>query len=147
MADLYCPFCESHKFHFNEEEGRYECDECGWLFDEAEIEWQETRHCISHYLIDTDEEHPIVFEPNNEAIIGEYWPDTFGLSTLEMFHCDRIFQIPGDGTIWFHIDGEYDENDPTGLKWHDLEERDFLDIHDLYEILRSLEDREADLAR
>ena len=137
MEKLYCPDCGCEQFHPYED--RYECDSCGRLFDEEDIKWQELRRAISHHLIDTDEEHPIVFTPNGEAIIGEEWPETYGLSTLEMFHCDRIFQIPGDGTIWIHIDGEYDESDPTGLLWHDIEEEGFLDLHDLEEIRDALE--------
>ena len=137
MADLYCPYCGSRNWHHYS--NRYVCEDCDCLFDEKDIIWQELRHEISHHLIDTDEEHPIVFAANNQPIIGENWPETFGLSTNDMFHCDRIFQIPGEGTIWFHIDGEYDETDPTGLKWHDLEEEGFLTNDDLKEIILSLE--------
>ena len=147
MSKLYCPYCGSENFHPSSDSiGRYECDECHWLFDEDDIRWQELRHTISHYLIDTSEDNPIVFEPNSMPVIGENWPETFGLSTLDMYHLDKIFQIPGDGTIWFHLEGEYDENDPTGLKWHDLEEEDFLIESDLMEIIDALEWR-ASLAR
>ena len=150
MEKMHCPYCGSEnvreltpdeKNELVREYGQssdYKCDECDWLFNEDDIKWQELRHEISHYLIDTDEEHPIIFSPNGEAVIGEEWEDTVGLSTLEMLHCDRIFQIPGDGTIWIHIDGEYDASDPTGLHWHDIEEEDFLDQHDLEEILDAL---------
>ena len=137
MADLYCPYCGSRHFHQVGE--RYACDECQWLFDEDDIRWQELRHEISRRLIDTDEEHPVVFGDNNYVVIGENWDETVGLSTNDMFHCDRIFQVPGDGTIWLHIDGEYDEQDPTGLKWHDIEEEDFLTPEDLEEIIRSID--------
>ena len=147
---MLCPYCGSEnvreltpdeKNELVREYGQssnYKCDECDWLFNEEDIKWQELRHAISHHLIDTDEEHPIIFTPNGEAIIGEEWIETYGLSTLDMLHCDRIFQIPGDGTIWFHLAGDYDENDPTGLLWHDLEEEGFLNLHDLEEILESL---------
>lgn len=134
---LHCPDCGCVDYHHYGD--RYECDECGRLFDEGDIKWQDIRSKISHYLIDTDEKHPIIFKPNNEAIIGENWPETVGLSTLEMYHCDRIFQVPGDGTIWIHIDGEYDPEDPVdGLKWHDIEEEGFLSTDDLNNILESL---------
>lgn len=148
---MLCPYCGSEnvreltpdeKNELVREYGQssdYKCDECDWLFNQEDIRWQELRRAISHHLIDTDEEHPIVFTPNGEAVIGEDWDETVGLSTLEMLHCDRIFQIPGDGTIWIHIDGEYDPNDPTGLVWHDIEEEGFLDQHDLEEILDALE--------
>ena len=103
---MHCPYCGSEnvreltpdeKNELVREYGQssdYKCDECDWLFNEDDIKWQELRHEISHYLIDTDEEHPIIFSPNGEAVIGEEWEDTVGLSTLEMLHCDRIFQIP-----------------------------------------------------
>lgn len=137
MEKIYCPYCGGEHYHHYGD--RYECEECSCLFDEYDIEWEELRHEISHYLIDTDEEHPIIFDENSQAIIGENWVETFGLSTNDMYHCDRIFQIPGDGTIWFHIDGEYDESDPTGLKWHDLDEDGFLTRDDLREIIDALE--------
>lgn len=140
---MKCPYCESEQYHHYGT--RFECEECGCLFDENDIKWEDLRHAISHYLIDTSEENPIIFEPNEEAIIGENWPETFGLSTLDMYHLDRIFQVPGEGIIYFHIDGEHDETDPTGLKWHELDEEGFLDFHDMEEILEALEDREARL--
>ena len=137
MDKLYCPDCGCVDFHHYG--NRFECDSCGRLFDKDDIEWQELRHEISVYLIDTDEEHPLKFEPNNNAILGESWPETIGLSTLEMYHCDSIFQVPGDGTIWIHLDGEYDCEDPIdGLKWHDIEEEGFLTNDDLNSILELL---------
>lgn len=137
MADLYCPYCGSRHFHQVGE--RYACDDCDCLFNEDDIRWQELRHEISRRLIDTDEEHPVIFGDNNYVVIGENWDETVGLSTNDMYHCDRIFQVPGDGTIWLHINGEYNEQDPTGLKWHDIEEEDFLTPEDLEEIILSID--------
>ena len=142
---IFCPYCGSDQVA--EFQGGYHCENCDWLFDDEEIKWQDLRHSISHHLIDTDEEHPIVFEPNEMPVIGENWPETFGLSTLDMYHLDKIFQLPGDGTIWFHLEGEYDETDPTGLLWHDLEEENFLILDDLAEIFDALEWRARRLAR
>ena len=133
---LCCPYCGSRQFHHYSD--RYECEECERLFDEHDIKWEKLRLCISCYLIDTDEEHPIIFSDNNQPIIGENWIETFGLSTNDMFHCSKIFQIPGEGTIWIHIDGENDETDPNGLKWRDIEEEGFLMLSDLESILESL---------
>ena len=138
---IICPYCgseqvseltpaEKEKFH-----QIYRCDGCEWMFDAEDIKWEELRHAISHYLIDTDEEHPYVFEPNDMPIIGENWDETCGLSTLELPHIDKIFQIPCEGTIWFHIEGEYDESDPTGLLWHDIDEPGYLILDDLQEIV------------
>ena len=141
--ELYCPYCGSKKFRhiadaFEPYDRIYECEECQWVFDEEDIKWQELRHEISHRLIDTDEEHPIEFEGNNMPVAGEFNNDACGLSTLELPHIDKIFQIPGDGRIWVHFEGEYDESDPTGLAWHDIEEEQLLDSHDLKEIIISL---------
>ena len=122
MADLYCPYCGSRHFHQVGE--RYVCDDCQWLFDEDDIRWQELRHEISHRLIDTDEEHPVVFG-NHPLLTGDK-------------ECDSIFQVPGDGTIWLHLVDEYDNSDPTGLKWHDIEECDFLTANDLNSIVYHL---------
>lgn len=138
MEKLYCPYCGSEKFHPYGD--RYECDECHWLFDEEDIKWQELRHQISHHLIDTDEEHPFVFKPNDMPVIGEDWDDTIGLSTLEMPHIDQMFQVPGDGTIWFHIEGEYEDFfERTKPIWHDLEEQDYLILSDLQSIVEAFE--------
>ena len=52
--------------------------------------------------------------------------------------CHSIFQVPGDGTIWLHLVDEYDNSDPTGLKWHDIEECDFLTANDLNSIVYHL---------
>ena len=79
------------------------------ILDEEDYKWKELRQRISHHLIDTDEEHPYVFKPNDMPVIGENWDETVGLSTLELPHIDKIFQVPGDGTIWFHIEGEYED--------------------------------------
>ena len=135
---MICPYCGSEKYELSED-GRYHCLECDMLFDDEDIKWQDLRHQISHYLIDTDEEHPVVFGPNEMPIIGESWPETYGLSTLDMPHLDRIFQIPGDGTIWYHFEGEYEKRDPTGLRWRDIEDPGFLMLDDLRQIAEALE--------
>lgn len=150
--NMICPYCGSdnvreltwdEKNELVREYGQssdYICEDCEYLFDEDDIVWEELRHEISHRLIDTDEKRPIVFSADNMPIIGENNMETNGLSTLEMLHIDRIFQIPGDGTIWFHIDGEYDESDVTGLMWHDIDENDYLNIEDLRKIISAIDE-------
>jgi transcription elongation factor Elf1 len=138
---ITCPYCgservseltpaEKEKFH-----QMYRCDECEWMFDAEDIKWEELRHAISHRLIDTDEEHPMEFEPNDEIVIGENWDETCGLSTLELPSIDKIFQIPGDGTIWFHINGEFEDIDRTIPVWHNIDEPGYLILDDLQAIL------------
>ena len=116
MAKLYCPYCGSKKYHPFED--RYECDDCGWLFDEDDIRYENLRHEISRYLIDTDEENPLCLAGGPGDIYS-------------------VFQVPGDGTIWYHMFGEYDASDPTGLLWNEL---DTLDADELESLLAKIKD-------
>lgn len=76
----------------------YHCDDCDRLFDEEDIEREELRHQLSLILMDTDGYNQM------ECDIWELGSDeAMGLSSIEMLRCDRIFQIPGDGTIWLHL--------------------------------------------
>lgn len=87
---LKCPYCESEDVLFvnNQLCGRYECQHCGSLFDEEEIEYEEIRHKLSLLLDGTD--------------IKKTKPCRISLDDeTEIMECH---QIPGDGTIWFHVD-------------------------------------------
>lgn len=125
---IYCPFCGSKKFHVNE--GKYECDECHWLFDEEEIERQELRHQISPLLNGTSEEEPaeIFFNlPSAEE-------DAQGLSSLEIPAIEKIFEMEGEGTMWYHLYGEREDNGED--TWHDLDELPIGDLRELLNYLR-----------
>ena len=149
---MICPYCGSdnvreltwdEKNELVREYGQssdYICGDCEYLFDEEDIVWEGLRHEISHRLTDTDEKQPIVFGGDDMPIIGEDNAETHGLSTLEMPHIDKIFQIPGDGTIWFHVEGEYDESDVTGLLWHNMDEINYLSIEDLRKIIAAIDE-------
>ena len=135
VSRAVCPDCGSERVRSSD--GRIECLDCGRLFDTDDIRWQEVRNGISGLLADTDEEHPLVFPAGFMPILGECWPDTVGLSSLDLPLVEKAFQVPGDGTIWVHVYGEYDREtgDPA---YHDIEEVGFIDQHDLENILDSL---------
>lgn len=129
MEKIYCPFCGSE--HYHEFENRYECEECGWLFDEEEIERQDLRHKISCLLDGTSEENPkeIYF------MIPSAEEEACGLSSLEIPHIDMIFEVEGEGTMWYHEEGE-NEFDSRKPIWHDLDE---LPVQDLQGLLNYLQ--------
>ena len=103
-----------------------------------EVEWNKVRQEISHRLIDTSEEHPFVFKGEHMPIVGETWPETSGLSSNDLPRVEKIFQVPGEGTIWVHLYGEYDKEtgDPA---YHDIEEPGFLNTSDLYDIVAGMD--------
>lgn len=81
---------------------------------------EDYRHKISALLMDTDEEHPI----ECDITIGEDY--SCGLSSLEMPCITKCFQQPGEGIIWFYLDGK------------DWVAFDDIDVRDLYEIYTEL---------
>lgn len=126
MKKIICPFCGCESV--SDYENRFICDECERLFDEEDIVREEIRHKISAILMDTDEENQMKCEiciENDEAC---------GLSTLEMDWIDSCFQVPCEGTIWFHYQG-YD-NFITGEK--NYKNFDEIDTKDLKIILDGL---------
>ena len=73
------------------------------------------RHKISALLNGTSEEHP----HECEITIGE--SDACGLSSLELPTVIACFEMEGDGTIWFMIDGVGDWTDFDDMELEDLE--------------------------
>lgn len=130
-----CPFCGAKNSVF----GSYysdgglclECSECERLFDLEDYEREDIRHKVSVLLNGTDEEHP----KKCDIIVGEW--EAQGLSSLELPHIVKCFQIPGDGTMWFHCDGAVDENGEEA--WMNFDD---FDIHDLREILVGLQEQD-----
>lgn len=133
MENRLCPYCGSENWEWmgNEyEPQKYHCHECDWWFGDDDVTREDIRHKISAILMDTDEDNQMKCEiciENKEAC---------GLSTLEMDWIDSCFQIPGDGTIWFHYHG-YD-NFITGEK--EYKNFDDIDTKDLQTILEELTD-------
>ena len=75
---------------------------------------QELREQISPLLNDTSEESPL------ECCIPIGQADAQGLSTLELPTIVRAFEMEGEGTIWFMIDGEGDYRDFDEFSTDDL---------------------------
>ena len=124
MKELYCPYCGSKIFHPYEE--RYECEDCGCLFDEEDIEREALRHQLSPMLNDTSEEAPMEIY----FMIPSAEEEACGLSSLEIPHIDKVFEVEGDGTMWYHIEGEYVDNE---ILWHDIDELELEDLRALVE--------------
>ncbi len=78
---------------------------------------------ISKFLIDTDENHPL----KCNVIIGE--DDAFGLSSLQLPRICELFQIPGEGIIYYKLEGT-----------NDFEEIETLTKSDLTNVLNYLEE-------
>ena len=138
MNKIVCPYCGSENVVTTSDRptisGEYvdgfECLDCHCLFDEEDIERENLRHEISHILIDTDEDNQFPIS----MPLYEDEPDTFGLSSLVLPWIESVYQIPGDGTIWFKMDD-------TTLETGDNRYMNFDDItiRDLQKILVELQ--------
>ena len=81
------------------------------------------RREISKFLIDTDEQHPL----KCNIIVGE--DEAFGLSSLQLPRICELFQIPGEGIIYYKLEGT-----------NDFEEIETLTKSDLTNVLNYLEE-------
>ena len=120
---MICPYCGSLHTESINAADRYICRECERLFDEEDIVREDLRHEIYHLLDGTDMDNPLQFR----APIG--LDEAQGLSSLELPHVDAGHQMPGDGTMWFRIEGPYPDD------WHDF---DWFPTTDLRSILGAL---------
>ena len=99
--NIVCPFCGSKSFHIYEESNafnpydRYECEECGRLFDVEDIEREDLRHQISCLLEGTSESSPkeIYF------MIPSAEEEACGLSSLEIPHIDKVFEAEDGASL------------------------------------------------
>jgi hypothetical protein len=102
-----CPWCGSaqteHVDDTAPEGDGFRCSGCGRHFDRDDFQREPLRRRISSLLDGTDESHPL----RCSVTIGE--DEACGLSSLELPEVVSAFQVPGEGTIWFHI---YGDNDP-----------------------------------
>ena len=118
---VICPFCGEDIIEYLGTEmygePQFKCKVCGSYFYEEDIIREELRHRIAHVLIDTDEDNQI----NCDIVIGE--SEAVGLSTLELPRITKAYQIPGDGTIWFQIQG-FDNGDDGYINFDELETED-----------------------
>ena len=124
-----CPFCMSQHLA-NDDEANFYCPVCDRFYDKEDIEIEDLRHRMSHLLIDTDEEHQIPIE----MPFGENDPETFGLSSLDLPWTVSVYQIPGDGTIWFKMDYNDETGEDAYINFDDVS------IEDLRSALKILEE-------
>lgn len=135
---IVCPFCGSERVHLSKGEDAfnpydvYECEECERLFDKEDIEREELRHQISCLLDGTSESEPreIYF------MIPSAEEEACGLSSLEIPHIDKVFEVEGDGTMWYHEEGENELGSGEPI-WHDMDE---LELPDLRALLKYLQE-------
>lgn len=100
-----CPFCGSSETRRAKNEDRWYCSDCECLFDDDDIQREDLRHQLAHILIDTDEDNQM----DCSVRVGE--EEAQGLSSLELPEVVKIYQIPGDGTIWVKIAGLVNDDD------------------------------------
>lgn len=126
---ITCPYCGSTKIakqrEYHSGEKVFFCEECECFFTETDIEVEEVRHKVSCLLNGTSEEHPL----ECDITVGEW--DACGLSSLELPHIVKCYEMEGEGTMWFFIDG-MDEDD-----WFEF---DNFHIEDMKAILKYLEE-------
>lgn len=132
---IVCPFCGSERVHISDDckpYDVYECDECERLFDKEDIEREDLRHQISCLLNGTSENEPkeIYF------MIPSAEEEACGLSSLEIPHIDKVFEVEGDGTMWYHEEGENELESGEPI-WHDMDE---LELSDLRALLKYLQE-------
>lgn len=134
-----CPYCGSknieHMGKNNEWNGmEWQCHDCDSWFNEETCAHEDYWHQISCLLNGTSEEEPLVLQ--YPLILPSVEDESCGLSDLEKLSIDKVFQVEGDGTMWYHFEGCYDgfgrERVPV---WEDMSE---LSARDLQEILKSL---------
>lgn len=138
-----CPYCKSENFEYMGENdywnGReYHCHKCDCWFNEDDYQHQLYWEQISCLLNDTSEEHPL--ELNCNIILPSVDEKSCGLSDSEKLNIDKMFQVEGEGTMWYHF--EYNDEFPNGFDgervpiWNDMYE---LSTEDLKAILESLQ--------
>lgn len=131
MKKTVCPFCGSPNVEYMGEEYRpnaFHCHCCDLWFEHDDVEYEDLRHKISALLTDTDEQHPLLCD----IPVGE--EEACGLSSLELPRIGKMFQVPGDGTIYYHILGHLD-NDSGEEAWMELDTLPLTDLRELYKSL------------
>lgn len=132
-----CPYCGSENFeHMGENDYwngmPWHCHECDSWFSEDNYLHQLYWENISCLLNGTSEEEP--FELESVFILPSVEDESCGLSDMEKLHIDKVFQVEGEGTMWYHFEGEDDfvTQEPN---WRDMYE---LSTEDLGALLKEL---------
>lgn len=123
-----CPYCESTEV-VKTSHG-FKCACCGRIFDNDDIERESLRHIISPYLSGTSESRP----RKVSIVIDEIGPENAGRSSLSRPEIDMLFEVEGDGTMWYHIYGDNSPADNTP-NWKNI---DTLSIEDLRTVCDAL---------
>lgn len=126
-----CPYCGSAMVE-SAGKGEFHCLECATYFSAVDFEREDLRHKISALLEGTSEDSP----KEIHFMIPSAEEEAQGLSSLEIPHIDKIFEVAGDGTIWYHIEGERGLCGGEPI-WNDL---DTLEVSDLRGLLNYLKE-------
>ena len=133
-----CPYCKSKNFeHMGENDYwngmPWHCHECDNWFSEDDYLHQLYWENISCLLNETSEEEPLVLD--SYIILPSVEEESCGLSDSEKLNIDKMFQVEGEGTMWYHFEGEDDMNtgEPT---WRDMYELSTKDLEFLLKELR-----------
>lgn len=137
-----CPYCKSKNFeHMGENDYwngmPWHCHECDQWFDEDVCEHERCWHQISALLNGTSEEKPFIFR-KEYVVLPSVDRESQGLSELEKPNIEKIFQMEGDGTMFYHFEGAV-TTDHVGNAvpaWEDMHE---LDTEDLKALLACIE--------
>ena len=126
-----CPFCKSENFVHDEKiygEGStpYHCLDCDCWFNEDDYLHQLYWENISCLLNGTSEENPFMMD----YILPSIDEMSCGLSDAEKLNIDKVYQIEGEGTMWYHF--EYTRDDD----WYDMYELSTEDLRGLLDEIR-----------
>ena len=95
-----CPYCGSNEIGI-QEDGRFLCRECERAFGLDDILFETLRHMISPKLMETDEDHPLMFEPLqvslNNADDELATPEVVIIGAFHDPDCRIWFVVPDDG--------------------------------------------------
>lgn len=137
-----CPYCKSKNFERMGENdywnGReWNCHECDCWFNEDDYMHQLYWENISCLLNETSEENPLEI---GYCILPSIDDMSCGLSDSEKLGIDKVFQVEGDGTMWYHF--EYNDDFPNGFDgervpiWNDMHDLSTEDLKYLLDYIR-----------
>ena len=138
-----CPYCKSENFeHMGENDYwngiPWHCHDCDCWFNEDDYLHQLYWENISCLLNGTSEEEPLEVD----YILPSIEDESCGLSDSEKLNIDKVFQVEGQGTMWYHFEGVDDfSNGLDGERvpiWYDMYELSTKDLEGLLAHIREL---------
>jgi len=137
-----CPYCKSENIkHIGRL--RWICCDCNLEFNKDEYLHQLYWENISCLLNETSEEEPLNID---YCILPSVEKESCGLSDSEKLGIDKVFQVEGDGTMWYHFEGC--DNFPHGFDgervpiWEDMYELSTEDLKYLLDYIREVRRKE-----